>query len=403
MRRLKYVALLGLAIAIGGTACPFDGVTPVDQFEVVRAALDAYFGSDPAPAATIAAADVFDMLNDGDASTTPYVLSVRSAADYATGHVPGAANVPWKTVADAGALADLPTDDTQVVVYCYTGHTGAVATTVLNALGYNAVNMKWGIMSWTRDAAVRVAQAFDDTTDSHTYATETTDNPGSATNDLPTLDVTTSTDTTEIVRAAAEAYLGSDPAPTITAQDLFDKINDGDDTTTPFIISVRAPEHYALGHIPGAINIPWKTIAQEDNLKKIPADKDIVVYCYTGHTGGLATTALNLLGYHAKNLKWGIMSWTQDATVRVAAPFNDATDSHDYATEAGTGGGGEDGAALFATNCAACHGADGSGPPDVTGSTAAEIQAKIDAGGVHAGAAGLTAAEVAAIEAFLGS
>ncbi|MBN2562665.1 MAG: cytochrome c [Phycisphaerae bacterium] len=62
-----------------------------------------------------------------------------------------------------------------------------------------------------------------------------------------------------------------------------------------------------------------------------------------------------------------------------------------------------DGATLFANNCALCHGADGSGPPDVTDSTAAEIQAKIDAGGLHAGAASLTTAEVVAIAAFLAS
>ena len=68
--------------------------------------------------------------------------------------------------------------------------------------------------------------------------------------------------------------------------------NDGDDTNDPFIVSVRAPGDYALGHIPGAINIPWKTIVDVENLKKLPTDQPIVIYCYTGHTGGLATMAL---------------------------------------------------------------------------------------------------------------
>ncbi len=304
--------------------------TTIDQFEVVRTALATYFAGDPAGA--IAAQTVFETLNDANELNRPYVISVRSAEHYALGHVPGAVNIPWRTVADEGVLADVPTDR-QVVVYCYTGHTGAVATCFLGALGYDAVNMKFGMGAWTRDTDIRVAAAFDDTVDSHDYDVETTDNPGSATNDLPTLDVSTSTDDMEIVRAAGKAYLDAGTPPTTTAADLFALLNDGDATNDPFIISVRSAEHYALGHIPGAINIPWKTIALVENLQKIPADQPIVVYCYTGHTGGLATTALNMLGYNATNLKFGIMSWTQDADVRVATPFTDATDSHDYATE----------------------------------------------------------------------
>ena len=40
------------------------------------------------------------------------------------------------------SLTNVPTDE-QVVVYCYTGHTGAAATCILNVLGYDAVNMKY--------------------------------------------------------------------------------------------------------------------------------------------------------------------------------------------------------------------------------------------------------------------
>lgn len=90
---------------------------------------------------------------------------------------------------------------------------------------------------------------------------------------------------------------------------------------------MRSATHYAIGHIPGAVNIPWREIAKEENLQKLPTDRQIVVYCYTGHTGAVATTALNLLGYDAVNLKFGIGAWTKDANVRVAAPFSEATSS----------------------------------------------------------------------------
>lgn len=326
-----FVPCAALLLVIGIVGCPVTPpTTEKDQFQVVRAAFADYFGNDPSGA--IAAADVFESMNDANELNQPYIISVRSTEAYDTGHVPGAVNIPWREIAKVGATADLPTDR-QVVVYCYTGHTGAIATAYLGAQGYDAVNMKFGMTSWTRDADVRGTSAFDDAVDSHDYAVETTDNPGTAGHDFPMLDVTTSTDDAEIIRAAADAYLSAGTAPTISAADLFELLNDGDDTNDPVIVSVRSADHYALGHIPGAINIPWKTIADEANLKKLPPDAPIVVYCYTGHTGGLATTALSIMGYNATNLKFGIMSWTQNAEVRVIAPFSDENDSHDYPVE----------------------------------------------------------------------
>ena len=98
-------------------------------------------------------------------------------------------------------------------------------------------------------------------------------------------------------------------------------------------MSVRGADHYALGHIPGAINIPWKAIAEPENLAKLPTDQPIVVYCYTGHTGQIATTSLNLLGYDATNLKFGMMGWTEDDDVLATARYGPDTAMRDYRVE----------------------------------------------------------------------
>jgi hypothetical protein len=95
---------------------------------------------------------------------------------------------------------------------------------------------------------------------------------------------------------------------------------------------VRGADHYALGHVPGAINIPWTQIGKPENLAKLPPDKQIVVYCYTGHTGQVAATALNMMGYDAVNLKFGMMGWTEDDAVLATARFDPATQP-DYAFE----------------------------------------------------------------------
>jgi rhodanese-related sulfurtransferase len=326
------VFALFMAVGIGCTDITYNidnsGTQPVvtaDQFEVTREALDTYLAANTAP--TISAKDLYDLLNDGDTSNDPTVVSVRAESQYEKGHVPGAINIPYKEIADPANLAKIPlTKD--VVCYCYTGHTGAVATTVLNALGYNAKNMKYGMCDWTKDSDVRGTSCFSDA-EAHDYPTETTAHTLPSTQALPTLNNTTSQDDYEIVRAAAEAYLSGELPATIKAADLYDLLNDGDTSNDPLIISVRAEDVYAKGHVPGAINIPWRNIAQVASLKMIPKDKDIVVYCYTGHTGGVATTVLCMLGYKAKNMKFGMCAWTRDADIRGTTPFSEDT-GNDY-------------------------------------------------------------------------
>jgi len=307
--------------------------TPVDQFEVVRAALDTYLAS--SDGATLAAQDLYDNMNHGDDTNDYFVLSVRAESAYAIGHIPGAVNIPWRSTADAAELAVLPAltkTDTPIAVYCYTGHTGGVATTALRAQGWEAYNLKWGIMSWTTDAAIRVASAFSEATDAHDFPTETTANTPT-THALPELNVSSSTDEATIVRAALDAYLSSSDGPTLAAQDLYDNMNDGDDTNDYFVLSVRSESAYALGHIPGAINIPWRDTADATLLTGLPTDQPIAVYCYTGHTGAVATTTLRALGYEAYNLKFGMCAWTTDPTIRATTAFDEATHANDFPTE----------------------------------------------------------------------
>lgn len=323
--------ILLLSSVLFFTSCGDDNplVPGTTEFEVLQSNLDTYVGGSAAP--VITAQTLFDNINDGNTANDYYVLSVRNATHYAIGHIPGAANIYWKDIGDNTKLSILP-NNKPILVYCYTGHTGGIATTALNAMGYDAVNLKFGIMAWTQDAAVRVAQPFVEGVDSHNFATETTVN-ATGTYDLADPDYATSDAEDDILLAAIDAYAGGTKAATTTAQTLFDNINDGNTSNNPVILSVRSATDYAIGHIPGAINIPWRDVTETDNLKKLPTDKQIVVYCYTGHTAGVATTALNMLGYDAVNLKFGIMAWTQNATVRASTPFSEAGAAHQFATE----------------------------------------------------------------------
>ena len=73
------------------------------------------------------------------------------------------------------------------------------------------------------------------------------------------------------------------------------------------IVSVRKPEDFEQGHIQGAVNIPYGP-GMQDQLKDLPKDKPVIVYCYTGQSGSQTMTVLRLMGYEAYNLNGGMGS-----------------------------------------------------------------------------------------------
>ena len=125
---------------------------PTDVYEVdadLKAAVEEYF-------ATVASYNGTDYANQNispekvkeivDSGSDEYViLSVRQAVDYAEAHVPGAMNIPFGAGMQE-AFADLPQDKT-IVVYCYTGHTASQTVGILRLLGYEALNMAFGMGS----------------------------------------------------------------------------------------------------------------------------------------------------------------------------------------------------------------------------------------------------------------
>jgi len=282
-------------------------------FDAIHAAVSEYLTS--GSSWNIKAEDLFMLLNDDDTDNDPFIISVRKPEDYAKGHIPGAVNISFSNIAKDGTLNALPRDK-RIVVYCYTGHTGSQATAVLGTLGFDVLNLLHGMSSWTKDTEVAPNRFTPEKRGD--FAFETTPNQASETYAYPTIDKT--------VRAAAQTYTTTK---NITSEDLFMLLNDDDTDNDPFVISLRKAEDYAKGHIPSAVNIGFTALAEKDTLAKLPPDRPIVVYCYTGHTGSQATALLNILGYDATNLLFGMCSWTKNTEVAPKC-FDNETASMDY-------------------------------------------------------------------------
>lgn len=96
----------------------------------------------------------------------------------------------------------------------------------------------------------------------------------------------------------------------IDSYDLWESITLGKDVV---VVDARSAEAFAERHIPGAVNIPHRTMDTETTAH---LDKDALYVSYCDGTGCNASTkgALNMarLGFNVKELMGGLDWWIRD-------------------------------------------------------------------------------------------
>ena len=76
-----------------------------------------------------------------------YVLDVRTPAEYAEGHIPNVLHIDVQSPAFPEKVAELAKDK-PYLVYCRSGARSAAASKYMTSLGYDATNVKGGILAW---------------------------------------------------------------------------------------------------------------------------------------------------------------------------------------------------------------------------------------------------------------
>ncbi|MDR2311927.1 MAG: metalloregulator ArsR/SmtB family transcription factor [Brucellaceae bacterium] len=109
----------------------------------------------------------------------------------------------------------------------------------------------------------------------------------------------------EVREVVSDYFDNLDSLEPVSRQELISAMRDGDVT----LLDVRPDEEFALGHLPGAVNIPLDAL--EKRLSELPKDTEIVAYCRGAYCvlSFEAVAALRSKGYRIRRLQDGFPEW----------------------------------------------------------------------------------------------
>jgi rhodanese-related sulfurtransferase len=103
-----------------------------------------------------------------------------------------------------------------------------------------------------------------------------------------------------------------------------------DNPEAVFVIDMRTAEDYEAGHLPGAVHIPYGQIGEM--MDRLPTNRQLLVYCFTGQTSGQAIAAMQLMGFNAlsiqggMNFGWALLELGEDTLETETNELPDAKD-----------------------------------------------------------------------------
>ena len=234
--------------------------TTVASFDLT-ASVDSYLSTIPEGFYAVGDIDVF---KEGVEASGALVIDVREVSEYEEGHIPGAVNIPIRTV--AANLDKIPTDR-QVYVYCQSGFRAGQTLSSLGMLGYdNVLSYKPGWQGWTEaDQEVSTEAATAEIVGAPSIEPE--------------------------LLAAVDGYLSTIPEGFYSAGDA-ENVGEAMDAGA-FMLDVRTAGEFADGYVQDATNIDLRELAV--GLSGVPTDTNVITYCGSGHRSAMAVAALHVL------------------------------------------------------------------------------------------------------------
>jgi ArsR family transcriptional regulator len=109
----------------------------------------------------------------------------------------------------------------------------------------------------------------------------------------------------EVNRVMADYFRARDALEAVSREDLVSRLHDSLVT----VLDVRPEDEFALGHLPGALNIPLAEL--ERRLAELPADREVIAYCRGPYCilSFEAVAALRARGYLVRRLEDGYPEW----------------------------------------------------------------------------------------------
>jgi rhodanese-related sulfurtransferase len=95
----------------------------------------------------------------------------------------------------------------------------------------------------------------------------------------------------------------------LSQQELMQRMQNKDDL---LLIDVRTAGEFAMGHVPGAVNIPHTDLADRLGDVRPHHGQDIIVYCESGRRADMAKRLLRQAGLdRIRHLDGDMLAWRQ--------------------------------------------------------------------------------------------
>ena len=223
-----------------------------------------------------------------------FIIDIRSAEDFEAGHIPGSYHSAWGQV---GNIMEKIPRNRPVVVACYSGQTSGQTVAALRMAGFdNAQSLFYGMNLGFRDRAGFEAE-------------------GTGMNAAADLSNVSSPRNAEeeIVWDAVKAYfgrIGTEGNRLLPNQDLYDALQTNPNAFT--VVDIRRKDDFDAGHIEFSQHSAWADFGNV--IDTLPANRPVVVACYSGQTSGQTVGILRVLGMDAYSLFYGVRDgWVERA------------------------------------------------------------------------------------------